>query len=1359
MDDLIKGQSASATTGNLGEVCRETSAWSAFGHSGVGKRANGTTKRNFPGSSPITQGSAGATRLPPPAPKRHAAPRNALEPTCLDPVDSRPDRSSGRERDGAVGWADWGGRGRCRSGTSLTACHYFMKGRCKKGDACPFLHAGGTVDSMAAETLLRTSGLERPGGTARALTAITAEAVPILGQCGEMADRAGSGAMLRPGGLKGRKEPCDTQQSISIPHSRRAEATDQESWADPLEDVAGTGSICERSGCRQPGEGGGETGRGSGEEKMGAADVLANTLTLETGAGEQMDKAQRQPALAAADHNLACPAAASASVNPSRQKGPHIKSRTHPAHPVAASLASTLTPLATPSRLRTIVPIHNDGPDTSRSVINLQKRSHRFDRAGGGRGRDKTTTNSPLYEQVRQCLTWQPWYFPPLYSWSSFDFGTSTDNGIDARNFADGGGWGLCDAMCPEVERNERLYDTKDINLHHETRPDNLLPDAAWMITMFHRNDAGRAAPGPSFLRPVALLATSVEHLVTVVLERQFAASPPFYSVSHFVSARLRQIRQELTMQHDSFSVEARLCAVDILEICTRFHIMVEHRCCELGIRNCSLNDVKFDSKMNMNMYTQALAGLQAHYDSFRDLGIPCPNEAECQAYFVLSAGETEVLTGKLAQMPTRILAAPAMQRALRVIGAIGCSDFVSFFRELKAADYLTACLMHRHFDVVRETALAAINRAFRPPVRGSASQLPLVKLVRMLCLEGLDEAQQLCYHFQLELSRAGDAVTLQGYPHARLDAEGLVVPLPLICSHSFIEKKREGIRMSELLMSPHTPSVLGGSVPALPDAPEGVPPATQPAVSVPNRLRVAPRNQVVLPALVVPTAASANTAPLVIPANQSPSLMPNTSSGATASPPWVPAAAAELRKRFSGDVVTQDAPAALSVCSKLAGAPIAALTKPASLLSPLARTLSPQSGPVHAALSSGSAIDSMGAPQPYSCSPAGVSSLLPASHAPSGLTSTAPVLRPCEEETDTQNMGWSFCLGENESTAAGNVLGHAAALDRARSAEASALLAHTIAVVVYTESRGVAAAALDYLAALEHGAKSAHPPRLLAMAADPDSRLPLLWFSLGKWKSAAASGRRHRAAFAAKRAAQRDNLLAASVGEHSTVLRDERRRGSPSLPGWLTSDLPISSLLISVPHTTHSQPTPPDAATVNFPRCTLLPMSTHSLQPDRLRASTASSDAEVARSVPAAVTSHALSPARTLDSRKKLAVSNRWVHPAAINLGAGGRSVNVTAGATDGNSSPAANANVGRVSRAKERLKSTPLPLPDASISFVESSRVPASRALHELLWALANVRGAQQVTDDALARCCSGVGDASCSPDFTEWSNSHWH
>lgn len=133
---------------------------------------------------------------------------------------------------------------------------------------------------------------------------------------------------------------------------------------------------------------------------------------------------------------------------------------------------------------------------------------------------------------------------------------------------------------------------------------------------------------------------------------------------------------------------------------------------------------------------SQAISGLLSSYDDLRHLGFDCQNEPEFQSYYVLSAADPEVLSGALSRLPTRVLAAPPMQRALRILASLKNADFVGFFRELRAADYLTSCLMHKHFDTVREGALQMINRAFR-------AELPIATLQHMLLLEDEDEARR----------------------------------------------------------------------------------------------------------------------------------------------------------------------------------------------------------------------------------------------------------------------------------------------------------------------------------------------------------------------------------------------------------------------------------------------------------------------------------------------------------------------------------------------------------------------------------------------------------------------------------------
>ena len=55
---------------------------------------------------------------------------------------------------------------------------------------------------------------------------------------------------------------------------------------------------------------------------------------------------------------------------------------------------------------------------------------------------------------------------------------------------------------------------------------------------------------------------------------------------------------------------------------------------------------------------------------SRRAIGVCCANEAEFQGYYVISAADPEVLSGRLCQLPPEVLNDRRMQRALRVLGA-----------------------------------------------------------------------------------------------------------------------------------------------------------------------------------------------------------------------------------------------------------------------------------------------------------------------------------------------------------------------------------------------------------------------------------------------------------------------------------------------------------------------------------------------------------------------------------------------------------------------------------------------------------------------------------------------------------------
>eukprot|EP00965_Chrysotila_dentata_P149935 4951712-Pleurochrysis_carterae.AAC.3 len=67
------------------------------------------------------------------------------------------------------------------------------------------------------------------------------------------------------------------------------------------------------------------------------------------------------------------------------------------------------------------------------------------------------------------------------------------------------------------------------------------------------------------------------------------------------------------------------------------------------------------------------------------------------QAYYLVSSADPDVLFGRLVKLPAHVLAAPRMQRALRVVAAIQSNDFASFFRELKQARSTRTALFATH--------------------------------------------------------------------------------------------------------------------------------------------------------------------------------------------------------------------------------------------------------------------------------------------------------------------------------------------------------------------------------------------------------------------------------------------------------------------------------------------------------------------------------------------------------------------------------------------------------------------------------------------------------------------------------------
>ena len=77
----------------------------------------------------------------------------------------------------------------------------------------------------------------------------------------------------------------------------------------------------------------------------------------------------------------------------------------------------------------------------------------------------------------------------------------------------------------------------------------------------------------------------------------------------------------------------------------------------------------------------------------------------------------------------------PEVKFALEVFSSLNSSNFVRFFKLLKSATYLNACIIHRYFTQVRRNALKVMTRAYSPN-----EPYPLQVLQDLLAFEDQDE-------------------------------------------------------------------------------------------------------------------------------------------------------------------------------------------------------------------------------------------------------------------------------------------------------------------------------------------------------------------------------------------------------------------------------------------------------------------------------------------------------------------------------------------------------------------------------------------------------------------------------------------
>ncbi|CAK7264860.1 actin cytoskeleton and mitosis protein [Sporothrix epigloea] len=369
---------------------------------------------------------------------------------------------------------------------------------------------------------------------------------------------------------------------------------------------------------------------------------------------------------------------------------------------------------------------------------------------------------------------------------------------------------GICEEMCPEYEKIERIFQHNVMMAEKAESPDGTMwPSTPLMVKALTRSSAGQEAPLPMDVRTVAALKRTLDHLIDNVLSDDSRLP----SVHNFLWDRTRAIRRDFIF-HSNMSKEEMLQQIYCFETITRFHATSLHLLSQKGFA-----PEGFDQRQEREQLSKALLSLLQAYDDCKDRHIECVNECEFRAYFILLNAHDPNFQHKVAEwgmklwyesddVQTAMTLAQAMQSVWDWRGPIkptaptttALGAFGTFFRIVASpqVSYTMACLAEMHFVHVRRGILRNMTRAYAR-ARDSPKDLTIAALNSMLRFDTIDEAWEFVSANKLEFSSEDKATA-----YLVLDKSVQVssMPIPQLFSHNLVERKRAGRSLPEALHS-----------------------------------------------------------------------------------------------------------------------------------------------------------------------------------------------------------------------------------------------------------------------------------------------------------------------------------------------------------------------------------------------------------------------------------------------------------------------------------------------------------------------------------------------------------------------------
>lgn len=375
---------------------------------------------------------------------------------------------------------------------------------------------------------------------------------------------------------------------------------------------------------------------------------------------------------------------------------------------------------------------------------------------------------------------------------------------------------GICDDMCPEYEKIQRITESDVVKAEKRGG----VVDLKRMVKKLARSAAGQEAPLPMDVRSTRALAMSLNYM----FGRLLGDDENLRQLHGFVWDRTRAIRRDFAF-FSSMNETEITTHVYVLESIARFHVTALHLLPKFVGPGDKVEDL-FSEHQELEQLGKTLLSLRDVYDDCRTQGLVCPNEAEFRAYYLLFHGRDPEIIDTLQvqwdhrlwdeskEVQTALALVEMMQNNLDPIGSVkhreagpllACaSACTSFFDVVEDAStsYTMACFAECHFPYVRRAILQTVKRSLGRP-RQPVEDVTAETLNSFLRYDTVEQAVEFAeMHGFSFVPNAEDPSNINKYGLVLKDVRASVpyVKIDHQFSQRLVEKKRGKTPLPEVL-------------------------------------------------------------------------------------------------------------------------------------------------------------------------------------------------------------------------------------------------------------------------------------------------------------------------------------------------------------------------------------------------------------------------------------------------------------------------------------------------------------------------------------------------------------------------------